>query len=158
MDKTELPTGKKWRWSKLILAVSLTLNLLVAGVAVGSLWRADRHAHHDRGDRLIPLVMALPREDRQMLRKEFEAQWSAKRAERQSDGNTQIGQLLIVLRARPFDPVALQQHFDDRMQRHEHQLQIGRNALVARITALSEAERMSYADRLERRSRRWARD
>lgn len=155
-QKHAMPKARSW--PKILLIVSLTFNLLFVGLVAGALWRMGPHAKHDRGDRLIPLVMALPKAERDALRSEFR-EWVASHHQQQNVGpRDRMQQLLVVLRDQPFDAEALRKHFEERVNLHEQQLQIGRDALIVRIIGLSDVERAAYADRLERRARRWRGD
>ena len=149
----EKETAKRYRrWPKVLLVVSLTLNLLFVGLIAGTVWREGGHRGHDRADRLMPLVMALPRSDRRALRTEFEQQITKHRTNTAGPSHDRLEHLLIVLRSRPFDADALRQHFTERVTWHEQRVRVGRDALVLRIIGLSDEERAKYADRLESRA------
>ncbi len=157
-DTAPKPQPKPRRWPGVLLAISLALNLLVVGVVAGAVWRSGHRTGHERADRLMPLIMALPGEARRALRAEFAQQLAATREAHGAPGPERLQRLLVILRARPFDPAALKAHFQERAVVHERQLRIGREVLIARISGLSDRERAAYADRVEHRARRRRRD
>ncbi len=145
---------RKSRWPKIVLVGSLTLNLLLIGLIVGTIVRVGPHSRHDRGDRLIPYILALPNSDRQAMRTEFEHKIEKRRSDRRRSSGARLDELLTVLRSQTFDPDKLRSIFEERVDWHWRQLHEGRDALILRISGLSEEERLLYADRLERRLQR----
>ncbi|MBE1283948.1 MAG: periplasmic heavy metal sensor [Rhodobacteraceae bacterium] len=140
------------RWVRLLLIVSLTANLAVAGLVAGAAWRF----HGTDKGRPPPSVGAmlfreLPREERRSLRTEL---WSENgnakggfRERRLADGQA----VTAALRAVPFDPAALRSVLDGQAQSREaYQARI-QAAWITRVEDMSDAERAQYADRLEKR-------
>lgn len=136
----------KRRWVTVLLTVSLALNLLVAGVALGTAYRVKGGDHGKTPPGFGPaLYRALPKEDRKALRTELQ--------ERHLQGARLRGQdfaaLEAALRADPFDPevveVLLRQQAQS-MAELQAALQV---EWLDRITSMTVAERQDYADRLQ---------
>jgi len=137
---------------RILLAVSLAANLLIVGIVAGFLWRGGPH-RHGAEDRLMPMIMALPAEERRALRDSFEHELADGRLVESGRKAGRLPELLAILRRSPFDREALRVHLARRISRHESHLRIGRDILIDRISGMSDAERLAYADRLERRVR-----
>lgn len=138
------------------LFVSLTVNLLVAGLVIGALWtRGDgvalRPVQVDVGLGLYTRALAEP--DRAALREAWRGRGPdlrALRAARQAD----LTALVAALRAQPFEPAAVEAVLERQRQRHASQQDLARTLLAERLAILSPAERAAYADRLEALARR----
>jgi hypothetical protein len=61
-----------------------------------------------------------------------------------------LAALLATLRAVPFDPVAAEAAMSTISRRATERLDLGRDLIADRILAMSDAERLAFADRLER--------
>lgn len=141
------------RWMRLALVVSLSLNLLVAGAALGMLLRGGPPPVAVRDLGFGPFAAALSPEDRVELRRA----WLA-RTQGAGDGRRAMREdmraLLDILRAEPFDPEALRVILARGEERTAKRLELGLSLIHDRVTALSQAERLAFADRLEREMRR----
>jgi uncharacterized membrane protein len=137
------------RWIRIALAVSLALNLAVAGLAAGA-WLREGHVRGMARDLSFgPFTEALSDADRRELRRalgERAKGFREARREMQAD----VGRLLATLRAAPFDPDAAEAALAAIATRAGDRLELGRVLLAERIRAMSEAERQAFADRLER--------
>lgn len=138
-------------WIRILLAVSLALNLAVAGLAVGAFVKnggpPPRHDERDMG--LGPLGDALSREDRRALRKEFLARFpelKIGRAALQAD----FAALMAALRADPFDPVALDAAVQVISDRNTERLATIRDIISDYLKSLTPEARVAFADRLEK--------
>lgn len=134
-------------WVKLVLALSLGLNLLVVGLAVGAAWRFAKGPPQDGPRAGFAFVSALEREDRRAV---FAGLRDVRR-EISEEGRQDVVAILAVLRADKLDGGQLQDRmagFDARVQGMRAAIQAG---LVDRISAMSRDDRLAYADRLERR-------
>jgi uncharacterized membrane protein len=143
------------RRMKIALAVSLALNLAVAGLAAGAFLR-DGPPHGARDLGLGPLSEALSREDRKALRKAFvdrRPDVSGDRQGMRSDFNA----LLAVLRADPFDPAALDAAIQTIAARNADLLATGRDLVAERLKSMTADERTAFADRLEQALPRFGR-
>ncbi|HMO09534.1 MAG TPA: periplasmic heavy metal sensor [Paracoccaceae bacterium] len=141
------------RWMRVLLVVSLALNLAVAGLVAGAMlrgpWSGDGpRAVSVRDPGLGPYAAALSEEDRSVLRRALRARLPDLRAARagfQADMQAVLG----ALRAEPFDPEALRAAMDRSSARLTETVAIGQAMVFDRIAALGPAERRAFADRLE---------
>jgi uncharacterized membrane protein len=142
---------------KIALALSVALNLGVAGLAVGA-WLGDGpHRGMPRDMSFGPFTEALDEDDRRAIRKallerlgEFREQRAAARAEFET--------LLATLRADPFDPEALKAALEALEARNAQRLDLGRSLIETRLIEMSPRERADFADRLEKGLRRGGKD
>lgn len=137
-------------WLRIVLFVSLALNLAIVGLVVGAISKGPRD--HHRPPRLDqasgPLTYALSREDRRAL--------GGKLREAYRDGHptrekmrAQFDAMLQALRRVPFDPAPLAASLEQqRTVALERQL-IGQTLLLEKLTQMSDAERAEFAERLE---------
>lgn len=56
---------------------------------------------------------------------------------------------LVLLRATPFDPEALEDLMEDQTEASEERLEYAREALIAHLAAMSDTERAEFADAVE---------
>ena len=144
-------TGPKGsRRLKIVLAVSLALNLCVAGVVAGA-WLRDGPPHGGGKDfGLGPLSEALTRDDRKAMRKAFVERHPDIRGDRR-EAKAEFDAVVNALRAEPFDPAALDTALAAVAARNQSLLDTGRELVAERLKSLSPAERLAFADRLEER-------
>jgi len=158
--KTEAPNRpepRKRRWPTMLLALSLTLNLLVLGLIAGAHFRDQRDLRRfPPPDREVmrttgfgPFFDAMPREARNRLGK----------ALRERDGNfrpdrgvlaAELREMIVALRAQPFDPEALAALLSAQHDRIDGRIVAGRGMLLEQVALMSDAERAQFADGLER--------
>ena len=137
------------RGVKIALALSVALNLAVAGLAVGA-WLGDGpHRGMPRDMSFGPFSEALDDDDRKAIRKallsrlgEFREQRDAARAEFEA--------LLVALRADPFDAGALKTALAALEARNAERLELGRSLIETRLIEMTPEERAAFADRLEK--------
>ncbi|MDO9525380.1 MAG: periplasmic heavy metal sensor [Gemmobacter sp.] len=153
------PSFAARRWVKVILVISLALNLAVAGAIAGI---ALRNAGPDRPPAVRdvgfgPWGGALDRDDRRALRERFAAErdrftgsWREEREDRKA--------LVAVLRADPFDPSALDALSARLAARGVERMQLGERMIRAHILDMSPKQRAGFADRLEASQRHPGRD
>ncbi len=156
MTETPQPTPPpNRRWVKIVLVVSLALNLAVLGVVAGGL--IARHRAMDAPpmiDRaLAPLGLrlyarAMDAEDRRAVidaardrRADLAAGRSALRGH--------FAALAGALRAEPFDPAAVAAVLADQRRAAGRQLALGQDILVDRIAAMPRERRLDFAARIE---------
>lgn len=155
---TSLPEPRRRRWPTVLLAVSLTLNLLVLGLVAGAFFRDERDARaFPPPDRSVmrttgfgPFFDAMPRDARNRLGE----------ALRDRDGHFEpdraalVGELramIATLRADPFDPDALAALLTAQHDRVNARIVAGRSILLEQVAAMSPDERRDFADQLEGR-------
>jgi uncharacterized membrane protein len=146
---------KPFKWSKLVLVTSLGLNLVVVGLVAGA-WvngpkRGDRGGAAPASWDAGPFGRALSRQDRRMMGDVFRKDPEVRERLGQRRGEMRrIGfEIAGVLRTDPFDPLALEALFAKQAQLGVDLQQIGRGALLDRITAMTPEDRLDFADRLE---------
>lgn len=149
--------SNKSKWVKPVLAVSLALNLLVAGAVGGAVWRhGSEHdarggahsrageARSERGGSFI-MLRALERDDRRAILRSLKSGSGADTFSPRAHMQT----MLEVLRAEPLEPakmdalIATQQAAG--LRRQEALALAWRDTVVG----MTQAERVAYADRLE---------
>lgn len=133
------------RWMSVVLILSLGLNLLIAGLALGAMLRF----HGEAGD--VPpgfgpaLFRALPDTDRKALRGEL-----ADRHRFGSDRRAEDFQALDqALRAVPFDQTAVQELLESQVQTNVEIQKALQQRWLERVAYMTDAERKAYADRLK---------
>lgn len=147
---------------RVVFFLSLALNLLIAGLALGFVLRGGPDAPPPRDTRtaVAPYTDSLSREDRREIGRRLFRDMRADGAHRDMRDRARAEYLeaLTLLRAEPFDEVA----FDDLLSRQnaraaDWQMR-GQSLLVAHIAQMSAEERAAFADRvaenLERRRKR----
>lgn len=141
------------RWMRVVLVLSLALNLLVAGATLGLVLRGGPTPMAGRDPGFGPFAAALSPEDRTALRRD----WIA-RTVTEGDGRramrVDMRALLGALRADPFDASAMRAALARVGDRTAGRLQLGMSLIEDRVISLSPAERLAFADRLESELRR----
>lgn len=136
----------KRRWMPIVLILSLAVNLLIVGVAVGSVLRLKHSDHAKAPPGFGPaLYRALPKEDRKALRGELSG-LHGKGAKGRSQDFVAVTE---ALRAVPFDPETVTLLLQQQAQATaELQAALQEKWLVL-VTQMSDEERQTYATRLE---------
>ena len=154
--QTPIPTPPSAtpRGVKIALALSVALNLAVAGLVAGA-WIGDgpHRGGMPRDMSFGPFSEALDDTDRRAIRQallerlgEFREQRAAARAEFET--------LLTALRADPFDAGALKSALAALETRNAERLELGRSLIETRLIEMTPEERAAFADRLEKGLRR----
>jgi uncharacterized membrane protein len=150
--KAPPPPAKAGRWVKILLAVSLALNLAVVGVVAGAALKARNFDGGRPPDirelNFGPFTGALSRPQRRALLQGFVADQPPLR-EMRSLIRAEYQLVLDAVRAQPFDPIALQAALAGQSRSTIARLDAGRKALEGVIIAMSPEDRAAYADRLE---------
>ncbi|GAB5445260.1 periplasmic heavy metal sensor [Gymnodinialimonas sp.] len=150
---------RKGRWLKLVLAVSLALNLAVVGLIAGAVMSGG--GPRDAGGAplalralgLGPFERALSREDRAELRERLEGAGVELREERRAIGRS-LRAVEEALRAEPFDRAAVDAAFARSRGLVVSLQETGHGALLDQIESMSAAEREALADGIARIMRR----
>lgn len=142
-------------WVRVLLVVSLTVNILIVGWATGTMIRLDNTRDVRRGPPggAADLIFALPQSHREALRQDLANSLGDRRNGASSPSQTHE-QLQDILRAAPFDADALRAHLEHRQDRETQRLDAARESLIERLALMTDEERASYADRLMQRSAR----
>jgi len=136
------------------LPLSLTVNLLIAGIVGGA---ALRHSFGDgigggpmavRDLAFGAFTEALSHEDRAALRQSFLARAGELRDLR-PQGRAEFDGLLAAFRAVPFDLAAVKSEMTRQCDRMAERLGLGQDLLVERIATKSDSERTDFAGRIE---------
>ncbi|WP_116599189.1 periplasmic heavy metal sensor [Primorskyibacter marinus] len=142
-------TGKRGLWLRILLFVSLALNLLVIGIVCGAILLKPEHGR--RGgprDMVAPYTRALSDADRSALGKRLREGLASRNTERGLLAEDYRAALEI-LRTEPLDPVALDEVLSRQSERAHQRKLMGQRALSERLVAMSPDERADFADRLE---------
>ncbi len=145
--KSGVPT-----WIKLLLGVSLALNLAIAGTVVGFAVRGGKDGSFGRPPvrelSFGPFSDALTRDQRRQLLRGF-----MEKGPRGHEIGDQIRQeyfgIVSALKQVPFDPAQLNEAVAAQSQKMTERLDLGRQALVDLISGMSPDERAAFIDRLE---------
>ena len=143
------------RGLKIALAVSVALNLGVAGLVVGFALDGGPGRHGDMMARDLgfgPFDGALLPEDRDALRQNIQGRIGDLRAARKQM-QTDSAAILTALRADPFDQTTLSNALNAQSQHLGDRLTIGSSVIRDFLTALPKEARLAFADRLEHRMR-----
>lgn len=135
-------------WVRVLLGTSLALNLLVLGLVAGAMFRFGGPDGMRSPPRSIGAAMyrELPREDRRALR----SGKSSTQYQRHGRLKVEAAAVDTVLRATPFDPVAMQALLEDHATARAGFHMSLQRAWLDRVSAMSDTDRHAYADRLKR--------
>lgn len=152
-DLSPKPAGG--RGLRLALAVSVALNLAVAGIVGGSMLRPDgpRGPSMPRDLGFGVFTEALTPDNRAALRQRLRQAAPDFGQERRAMAQDLTG-IVTALRADPFDSRALDQAMQRQIERLAARLEIGHTLLLEFLTGLSTADRLAFADRLEQTAMR----
>lgn len=147
---TGTPAPKR-KWMPILLVVSLALNLLVVGVAIGTALRFKGSDHVAGPPGFGPaLYYALPKSERKALRGELSALRGKGSHRRKQDFST----LSEALRRVPFDPAVVETLLEQQAQATAELQDALHRQWLAQVVAMSEDNRATYADQLEQVVRR----
>lgn len=150
------PPARPRAWVRIVLFASLALNLLIIGAVAGVLLGAQKGGPdrvppsalvRDLG--LGPYMRALSKDDRTELRKsahDHKPRLSGGRKEMRAA----FRETIEVLRADALDAERLRSLIQRQAEVADQGRQLGQDLLVARISAMSMAQRHMLADRLEK--------
>jgi len=165
----EVSPSKTRRWPRVLLVISLTLNLLILGLIAGAwygnhrtgavelsrgerdLSREERGAMRDLG--FGPIAGALDRRDKRAIGRAFRARTGSLSENRKTLAK-EFQAMLAALRAEPFDPELLKDQLGTKFARQQERSEVLRGLLLERISQMSAEERRVFADRIERSVRR----
>jgi len=143
---TVTPPG---RGLKVALAVSVGLNLAVAGLAAGAWLKGGSSGGHSANPvGFGPFSAAFDLSDRRALRKALRDAGFEVKAAREA-GKAEFTSLVAAMRADPFDPAAVQSALAAIAARNQARLELGRGLIEAHLIAMPPADRLVFADRME---------
>lgn len=156
-DSTPTPpmpvAPKSGRGLRIALAISVALNLAVAGMVAGASLRHRADGGRDDMVRELgfgPFTEALSRQDRHALRQSFLAKSPDARAIKRQRRDDAMA-VLNSLRAQPFVPENLSALMAAQQQRTAQQLALGQEVLRDFLVAMSPDDRAAFAGRLQQR-------
>ena len=145
---------KKSRGWRIVLAISLALNMAVVGIVAGFALRGKQNGPPQRFDlSLGPIGAALSREDRRNISRELRNNHDLRRS-RNGEMPQVIADLIAALRQDPPDAEALRAAAHAPAMRMMVVQRAASEALADRIMAMSPTGRADLADRIEDQSRR----
>lgn len=146
-------TAGNRRWVYPLLFTSLAVNLLIAGIVIGSLASPDRHGGRDfrsvRGYVGEPFVRALPRDERRALFADVVREAPRFREDREQL-RARLEGFLDALRSEEFDRSAAEALLQEQQEAMTRRQEVGQQIILDRIDRMSPTERRAYADELER--------
>lgn len=145
------------RGVKIALAISVAVNLAVAGLAVGAWLGGGGQRDMPRDMSFGPFSEALDSSDRRAIRRALLDRMGEFRASR-TEARAEFETLLGTLRADPFDPAAMKAALAAIEARNAERLELGRTLIETRLIEMSPKDRRAFADRLEKGLRRGGRD
>lgn len=150
-DTSKTPFLRMKPWLRVLLFVSLAMNLAVAGVVAGAAWRQggpdrDRGPRSDRVS--VAYIRALSDEDRRAIRDAMRAELPDRTALR-TEMRAGFDAILETLRAGELDRDRLAAQISAQFAIGSDIQTTARSLMLDRIAAMSPEERRAYADRLE---------
>ncbi len=138
------------RGVRLLLVASLALNLLVAGLVLGDALAGGGPGGPPRRVEMSlgPLARALDEEDRRAILEDLRARPEVAPLGRGPHG-ADLAAIRAALRAEPFDPDRARAAFAEQARAVAAAQGAAQEALLARLAAMSPAERAAVAERLE---------
>ena len=152
---TEVKKPKSGRILKLVLVVSLGINLAIGGLALG-VWSIDKPKRPPSPDAVAFLSFALPPEHRNALREQLVSRRGELRANRAAI-NQMRRQMIEALQAEPFELAEVESILLRQRERFLALGELAHSALLERIELLTPNERAAYVQSLEAQDRRPAR-
>ncbi|CUH53217.1 periplasmic heavy metal sensor [Shimia marina] len=149
MSEESKTKNRKRGVMRALLIGSLALNLLIVGVVGGAIFSFKRHGSDGGSERFsAPFVRALSHEDKRAVGRDIRRSFREASVDRSGD-QLLYQAALQQLRAQPFDVDALQETVGALDQASADRRMLARQSFLSRIDAMSDAERLIYADRFE---------
>ena len=144
-EDAQTPVPRSPRWMRIVLGLSLALNLVVVGIVGGALLRFGGPAGFLPPSVSLGAAMyrELPKEERRAIVAETRKSTSARPMRRGKEAEA----LAAALRAEPFDPAAVQQVLSGQVEARRDWHQSMQAAWLTRVTEMSAEDRRAYADR-----------
>ncbi|MEL7026011.1 MAG: periplasmic heavy metal sensor [Pseudomonadota bacterium] len=149
-DPTPPPTRSPG-WMRLVLIVSLAVNLLIVGMVGGAVLSGGgpgggRDAARDtRGS---PFIRALEPDERRQVMRDM-VRGSRELRESRETLRVRFDALLVAIRAEDFDKAEVETLLQQQREISQKRNQLGELAILERVSKMSLEERRAYADRLE---------
>lgn len=151
-------TAKRFSVTRIVLVISLAVNVAVAGLVIGAVLKHGPRDHDRRPPKAEilsygPYTSALTEEDREVLLDRLIGAQGEIRDNRRAV-KADFKRLLDAVRAEPYDPVATAAILRDQQARVQKQIDLVSRVLLEQLTEMSAKERDDFADRLEKVLRR----
>lgn len=143
------------RWIKVVLFVSLALNLLVAGLFVGRVVSGDKRSFRAPPELVAgsgPLMGALPPEARRVIIDDLRGRIDDQRQGRESR-RAALDRLVALIVAEPLDRAAIEAEFAGHRARTLQIAGLGEAALLDWLEAQDAETRAAFAERITERLR-----
>lgn len=156
-DTTPPETPRTHRWVKILLALSLGLNLLILGMIVGTVAKfrnpdsiVAQRALQARDLNYGPYTQALTPADRRAIGRKLRDQSGGEIRAALPELRRGYRELLGLLRSDTFDAESAGRIMSAQQRLGLRRQEIGQRLLLERLSAMSASERAGFADRLER--------
>ena len=132
-----------------LLIGSLAVNLIVGGLMVGAVVGNKKSGERPPrgGDILGAYTQALTGKDRREIGREIRDHRRAQ-GEREMRPREVLEQMLVALRADPFDPDVVQAVIDEQMETAFERRKVAQDLWLTHVVSMSAEERAAYADRI----------
>ncbi|OUD09097.1 hypothetical protein BVC71_10325 [Marivivens niveibacter] len=138
---------------RVLLVVSLALNLLVAGVLVGGISKGRQFSPKGNFDISVgPFSRAFEEEDRRAIRDDLRARMAEFATPQEQSASMQT--LIAAMRADPFVEDAVTEQFETQRENAAEAMRIGQEVVLNRLREMSVEEREEFTDRLMREAMR----
>lgn len=135
-------------WVRVVLGLSLALNLAIAGLVAGFVLRGGPVARSGGGlGYAVPYIVALEREDRRAV---FGAIRSDRALPDRRARRAQFDDMLTALRADPMDAARVADILDAQARATSQVQAVAQATWLARVQAMDVTQRRAYADAVER--------
>lgn len=165
LDQTP-PKTNRFHWSRVVLAVSLALNLAVVGLVAGAALRHEKrdgpdddHARtmQSRDFGFGPYIGAFEGDVRRDLGRAF-SQKAGGRVEARARVQAQFDAVMAALRSEPFDAAMFESLIVGQQSDLAARQEIGARLLAQKVAQMTPDERSAYASRLDDMIKRGPRD
>ncbi|MEL6689362.1 MAG: periplasmic heavy metal sensor [Pseudomonadota bacterium] len=141
------------RGARILLYVSLLVNLLVIGLVAGTLLTggpkgSDRRPAAAGETGLGPLVRALEPQDRQELGLKMRRMLRNERLSR-GEQRALMAEIQAALTTVPYDAEALDERLDRQVEEVQYRLTLARSIFIQHISEMTDEERAAFAERLQ---------
>lgn len=141
-------------WLRIALVASLSVNLLVLGAVAGAFWKWPRGEHlaarHLGSAGLGTIAGAFDDSEKRAIMASF-VEHRRKFGSFREEAVADLDGFITILVAEPFDPSALDAHFEDQRERVMIRLKRGQDVVGARIKAMPASARHDFAERVKSR-------
>ncbi|MBL4751254.1 MAG: periplasmic heavy metal sensor [Amylibacter sp.] len=153
---TEKKTPRKWPWMKVLLVLSLSMNLTVVGLVVGAKMSGygDRRAHFAGASGLRVFMRALPDDQRREVRRYFRLNRPKIYANGKAMHET-MQSIHMAIIARPFNADAVRAAFSAQRLHITKSTQDAQKAFVAIISGMTDDQRLRYVNAMKEQRRKW---